>query len=158
MASNFNHTTPAAPAGNQNVTFQTDGAGNDSAYVPAAARQLTASNVDLTAQVANITTTTLYTPSASGVYRVSAYIIVTSVSSPGSTLPSLTIGWTDADSSAAQTLVLTPTNTGNALTTLQEATMTFNALTAVAITYATGSYASGGTPMAYSLHIRIEAL
>lgn len=34
MASNLNDTTPAAPAGNTNVKWQTDGAGNDSAYVP----------------------------------------------------------------------------------------------------------------------------
>src|SRR5208283_3809306 len=31
MASNFNNTTPAAAAGSKNVTWQTDGAGNDSA-------------------------------------------------------------------------------------------------------------------------------
>jgi hypothetical protein len=35
MASNFNDTTPAAPAGFLNVKWQTDGAGNDSAYIPA---------------------------------------------------------------------------------------------------------------------------
>ena len=34
MPSNFNSTTPAAPAGFTNVVFQTDGNGNDSAYVP----------------------------------------------------------------------------------------------------------------------------
>lgn len=34
MASNFNDTLPAAPAGGVNVKWQTDGAGNDSAYVP----------------------------------------------------------------------------------------------------------------------------
>lgn len=33
MASNFNDMTPAAPAGGVNVLWQTDGAGNDSAYV-----------------------------------------------------------------------------------------------------------------------------
>jgi hypothetical protein len=33
MASNFNDTTPAAPSGYTNVKWQTDGAGNDSAYV-----------------------------------------------------------------------------------------------------------------------------
>lgn len=33
MPSNFNHTTPAAPTGKKNINFQTDGAGNDSAYV-----------------------------------------------------------------------------------------------------------------------------
>jgi hypothetical protein len=36
MASNFNDTVPAAPAGGINVLWQTDGAGNDSAYVIAA--------------------------------------------------------------------------------------------------------------------------
>ena len=158
MSTNFNNTVPAAPAGNINVTWQTDGSGNDSAYVPAGAVLANAANVDLTAKTANVTTATLLTPSASGVYRVSAYLIVTTISSPGSTLPALTIGWTDPDNSTAQTLVLTPTNTGNALTTYQEATAVINAKTAVAITYATGSYASGGTPMQYSVHLRIEAL
>jgi hypothetical protein len=33
MASNYNDTTPAAAAGGLNVKWQTDGAGNDSAYV-----------------------------------------------------------------------------------------------------------------------------
>ena len=36
MAINFNDTTPAAAAGGVNVKWQTDGAGNDSAYVPSA--------------------------------------------------------------------------------------------------------------------------
>lgn len=35
MASNFNNTTPAAPAGGVNVLWQTDGSGNDSAYIAA---------------------------------------------------------------------------------------------------------------------------
>lgn len=33
MSSNFNNTTPAAPAGGINVLWQTDGSGNDSAYI-----------------------------------------------------------------------------------------------------------------------------
>lgn len=33
MASNFNDTTPAAATGGVNVLFQTDGGGNDSAYL-----------------------------------------------------------------------------------------------------------------------------
>lgn len=35
MSSNFNNTTPSAPAGSLNVSWQTDGGGNDSAYVVA---------------------------------------------------------------------------------------------------------------------------
>ena len=34
MSTNFNNTTPAAPLGYTNVLWQTDGSGNDSAYVP----------------------------------------------------------------------------------------------------------------------------
>lgn len=34
MPSNFNDTTPAAPAGSTNVKWQTDGSGNNSAYAP----------------------------------------------------------------------------------------------------------------------------
>lgn len=158
MSTNYSSTTPAAPANGVNGTWQTDGSGNMSVYVPVSAAEIVSADVDLTAQVADITTTTLYTPSASGMYRVSAYLVVTTVSSPGSTLPALTIGWMDADNSTAQTLALTPTNAGNALTTYQDGTAVINALTAVAITYATSGYASGGVPMDFSLHIRIEAL
>jgi hypothetical protein len=160
MATNFNDTTPAAPSNGVNVKWQTDGSGNNSAYLPATTQELVSANLDLTAQNANITTATLYTPSASGLYRISAYIIVTTVASTGaatSTLPSVTIGWTDKDNSTAQTLVLTPTNAGNLLTTYQQASCVIDALTAVAITYATGSYASNtASQMQYALHIRIE--
>lgn len=160
MATNFNDTTPAAPSNGVNVKWQTDGSGNNSAYIPAVAQEIVSASLDLTAQSANITTATLYTPSASGLYRVSAYIIVTTVASTGagtSTLPSVTIGWTDKDNSTAQTLVLTPTNAGNLLTTYQQASCVIDALTAVAITYATGSYASNtASQMQYALHIRIE--
>src|ERR1039458_4675373 len=34
ISPNFNGTTPAAPIGDTNVTFQVDGSGNVSAYVP----------------------------------------------------------------------------------------------------------------------------
>lgn len=37
MATNFNDSTPAAPAGGLNVQWQTDGSGNNSAYVTLAA-------------------------------------------------------------------------------------------------------------------------
>jgi len=159
MASNFNNTTPAAPAGFTNIAWATDGSGNDSASVPTSAIELTVNNLDLLGQTANIAPATLFTPSASGLYRISAHLIVTIVDGASSTLPALTIGWTDADNSHAQTIVLTPTNAGNLLTTYQQADCRINAKTLVNVTYATGSYASG-TPatMAYSVHIRIEAL
>jgi hypothetical protein len=159
MSSNFNNSTPAAPAGFVNVSWQTDGSGNDSAYVPTSATNMTASNVDLTAQTANVTTTTLFTPTASGLFRISAYIVVTTVDGASSTLPSVIISWEDQNNTTSQSLVLTPTNSGNLLTTYQEATGVISAETAVAVTYATSGYASG-TPatMQFALHLRIESL
>ena len=155
MASNFNDLVPSPPAGGTNVKFQTDGSGNDSAYMTVA-NLLTTASVDLTAQTSNIVATPLFTPVTSGLFRVSTSIIVTTVSSPGSTLPSVTIKWTDQDNSTPQTLVVTPTNTGNSLTTGQESVVVISALTAVDITYETDSYASGGVPMQYALHLRLR--
>lgn len=159
MSTNINNTVPAAPAGGTNVSWQTDGSGNMSAYTSAFAAELTVNSVDLLAQTANIGSMILFVPAASGFYRISASLIVTTVDGASSTLPALTIGWIDADNSTAQTFALTPTNAGNTLTTLQQANLLINAKASVNVTFSTGSYASG-TPatMQYALHIRIEAL
>lgn len=113
----------------------------------------------LTAQNDNISTATLYTPLQSATYRVTAFIAVTTADGSSSTLPKLTIGWTDPDSGQAQTFDLTATTTGNALTTFKQASMLLDAKKGVDITYATGSYASG-TPnvMQYKLVILLEIL
>ena len=155
MAINLNNTTPAAPTGSTNVTWQEDVSGNVSAYVTTSA-ELTGSNIDLTAQGANIGSTNLVASPVAGLYRISAYLIVTRAATTSSTLPSLTIGWTDQNSGVAQTLVLTPTNSGNLTTTYQQATGFISTNTS-AITYSTASFASsGGTSMQYALHIRVE--
>lgn len=157
MPSNFNSSVPAAPAGAVNVVFQTDAAGNDSAYVPASA--VSFPSTDLTAQTANISATTLLTAPSTGRYRISAYAIVTTPDGASSTLPSIVITWTDADNSIGQSFALTPTNAGNTTTTLQQASMIVSAVAAGAIQFAATGYASG-TPatMAFALHITIEAL
>jgi hypothetical protein len=157
MSVNFSSTTPAAPSGNQLVQFQTDGSGNISAYIPASSSIPT--TVDLTGQTANISATNLVASPATGRYRISAYLIVTTVDGVSSTLPSVVITWNDADNGASQSLTLTPTNTGNVLTTLQEAACVVSARTGYAIQYATSGYASN-TPatMQYAMHIVVEAL
>jgi hypothetical protein len=156
MSVNFSNTTPAAVAGNTNVSWQTDGSGNISGYVPNAATNT--SPINLTAQGANISATTILTPAVAGVYRVSAYIIVTRAATTSSTLPSVTISWTDANNATGQTFLLTPTNAGNLLTTFQQNTMVLNSATN-AIQYTVASYASvGGTSMQFALAIRTESL
>lgn len=160
MSVNFNNTTPAAPTGNSNVTFQNDGSGNLSAYVPTSGTLIKASNVDLTAQAANIATTPLYVTTAAGQYRIEIYIIVTQAATTSSTLPSVVIAWTDQDNSAGQTFTLTPAApTGNSLTTYAQGILVASVKNASTINYSTSSYASSGaTPMQYAIHLRIEAL
>ena len=160
MSMNLSSSTPAAPAGNTLVTFQTDGSGNVSGYIPATPNLLTSDNVNLTGQGANISATDLVASGlTTGVYKVSAYIIVTTADGASSTLPSVVITWKDPNNSTSQSLTLTPTNSGNLLTTLQQASCTINAATGTAIQYATSGYASG-TPsaMKYALSIRVEAM
>lgn len=152
---NLNDTTPAAPAGGTNVKWQEDVSGNVSAYAPSTATQTAAE--DLTAQAADITPTTFSTPTASGVFRVSGYIVVTQVATTSSTLPSIVITWVDADNSTPQSLTLTPTSAGNLLTTFEQATGFISDKAANAIQFATSGYASSGaTPMQFALHLRLE--
>lgn len=160
MSVNFNNTTPAAPAGSTNVSWQGDVSGNISAYTSTSAS--VKPPVDLTAQAANIGATTLLAVTASGAYRVSGYIVVTQVPSTSSTLPKLTITWTDSNNSTGETFDLTATVAGgpaNALTDFKQGVMVFNAKTGTNIQYATSGYASvGGTPMQYALSLRLEAI
>ena len=155
MSVNLSNTTPAAPTGGTNIIWQTDGQGNVSGYVQSAV-ELVGDGIDLTAQTANVGPNTLVaTPS--GYYRISAYIVVTTVDGASSTLPSLTITWNDQDNGQAQSFVLTPTNAGNLLTTLEQSDMIVSAGSSATIDYETSGYASG-TPatMQYAVHIRIE--
>lgn len=157
MASNFNDTTPAAPAGASNVKWQKDGSGNISANVPTSPIDLV--DVDLTAQAADIAATTLFAIVTSARYRVSGYIIVTQAATTSSVLPSIVISWTDPDNSTVQSLTLTPTNSGNLLTSLQQANAILSAKAVTNAQYSTSGYASvGATPMQFALHLVLESL
>lgn len=160
MSVNFSSTTPAAPSGKSLVTWQTDGAGNVSGYVATSAASK--ATVDLTAQAASIGATTLLAVTATGFYRVSAYAVVTQVPSTSSTLPKVTITWTDSNNTTGETFDITPTLAGgpaNALTDFKQGTLVFNAKTGSNIQYATSGYASvGGTPMQYALSLRLESI
>lgn len=157
MGLNLSNTTPAAPAANVNVEWQTDGQGNVSGYVPQSAVEIV--EVDLTAQAANIAATTMDTPTTAGLFRVVAYIVVTTVATTSSTLPSVVITWVDRDNGTTQTLTLTPTSAGNSLTTYEAAVGIISSAASQPIQYATTSYAtSGATSMQYALHLRLEAL
>lgn len=157
MSVNLSNTTPAAPTGGTNITWQTDGSGNVSGYIQSAV-ELVGDGVDLTGQTANVGPSTLVT-TPNGYYRISAYLVVTTVDGASSTLPKLTITWNDKDNGQAQTFDITPMTSGNLLTTLEQSDMIVSAGSSAPIGYATSGYASG-TPatMHYAIHIRVEQL
>lgn len=128
--------------------------------------------VDLTAQTAAKTTTTLYAVPASGVgqYRVTWNAKVTTAATTGaatSTLGALTIVYTDPDSvvqtitAAAQVAAgtIATTSTGNSTTTvLIGLPLTLNCKASTNITYAMAYASDTANQMAYNLHIKLEAL
>ena len=128
---------------------------------------------DLTSQSATITATALYTPTVTGMFRVTYYAKVTTAASTSSVLGGATgfvLGYTDGGDSVAQNLTLPETgqsgnsitiangNTGNTTTTATYGTATVYAKAGVAITYAFGYTSVGGTAMVYELHIKLEQL
>jgi hypothetical protein len=157
MSINLNNTTPAAPSSTVNVSWQKDSSGNVSANVPLGTSLI--DPIDVTGQTANISSTNIVaTPVNGAIYRISVYEIVTTSAVSSSTLPSVVIGWTDADNATPQTATLTPASpTGNSLTTYVEGDVVIHASSAAPITYSTTGYASNpSTTMQYALHIRTE--
>ena len=108
--------------------------------------------VELTDQGGDIGATTLYTPAASGLYRVSTYALTTTAGA-GGTLD-VTIGWTDDEQAQSSVVV-------NDMDLTVDKTAAQNTLfirsTAAAITYATAIAGKSGTPK-YSLFIIVERL
>lgn len=111
-----------------------------------------AATVSLTGQTGNIGTTTIYTPPAAGLYRVSVYQICKVAGSAG-TLNTV-IGWSDAV--GAKTLSpaadVTLTSTANGATGAA-----FISSGASAITYATTITGGAGSPQ-YNLYICVERI
>jgi hypothetical protein len=125
---------------------------------------IVAASSNLTAQQANVSTTTLFTPVANGFYRLSVYLVVTQAATTSSTLPQLQVLYTDADTSVAETFIITTQNTGNVVGAANGTASGnpvigggLNAKGGVAIQFNTINYASvGATPMQFAVHIRLE--
>ena len=117
--------------------------------------------VDLTAQSANIGSTNIIaSTAAAGMYRISIHIAVTRAATTSSTLPSVSIGYTEQESSASISGIATGTSTGNSTsTTISRGEVIASCAANTAITYSTSGYlSSGATSMQYSVHIRLEYL
>ena len=129
-------------------------------HIPPA--QFTYANHNTVNNAANIAATTLYAvPSGrGGLYRVSAYAVVTQAATTSSTLPNIGVLWTDNDSNVALSAnTVTPTNTANALGAFGNGDIVISAREGTNIQFQTSNYASvGATPMQYATHLRVEYL
>lgn len=128
---------------------------------------------DLTGQTAAKTATTLYTPAATGMFRVSVYLqITTAAAGIGSSsilggATGVVITYNDGDGNVAQsdTVALMTaagaiaiTSATNTTATNLNGTVVIYARTGVAIQYAIGYTSVGTTPMQYAAHLKVEAL
>lgn len=126
--------------------------------------------VDLATQAAAIAATTIYTPTATGLFRISIYLQVTRAATTSSILGGATgvvITYNDGDGNVAQSdtaALATTTGTiaitaaGNTTATNLEGTMVIYARTGVAIQYAIGYTSVGVTTMQFAAHLKVEAL
>jgi len=125
--------------------------------------------VDLAAQTAAISPTTLYAvPAASaGQYRVTWNAKVTTVAGASSTLGPLTIVYTDPDSvvqtitapaSIAAGTIATSSTVNTTATVLLGMPLLLNCKAVTNITYAMAYASNLANVMAYNLHIKLEAL
>lgn len=115
--------------------------------------------VSLTVQSANIGSTPLYAVSSTGFYRICISIKRTQIATTSSTLPSVTIGWTDGDNSAAGSNTPIATNTTNTLVAALSSEIVVYAKAATNITYSTTGYVStGASVLQYALKINCEAI
>lgn len=129
--------------------------------------------VDLTGQTAAKSATTIYTPAATGMFRVSVYLQITTAAAgvaSSSILGGATgvvITYNDGDGNVAQSdtvglmstagTIVTTSATNTTATNLNGTTVIY-ARTGVAIQYAIGYTSVGTTPMAYAAHLKVEAL
>lgn len=123
--------------------------------------------VDLTAQTAAITTTTLYTPAGDGQYRLSWSAKVTTAAGTSSTLGALTIVYTDPDGvaitlTAAAVIAagtVATTSTGNTTgTVLLGIPQYLNCKAATVVSYAFAYVSNAAAAMNFNLHILLEAM
>lgn len=126
--------------------------------------------VDLATQSAAISATTAYTPTATGLYRVSIYLQVTRAATTSSILGGATgavITYNDGDGNVAQSDTVALASTAGTIVTTSATnttgtnltgTMVIYAKTGVAIKYAIGYTSVGTTSMQYAAHLKVEAL
>lgn len=127
--------------------------------------------IDTAGLTANVSVATLYSvpSSGEGMYRVSAYVVLTTAGSVSSTLPNVQVVYSDKDSDTSVTLDVTPVLgaaglgqtgalTANAVGTVDAGVVPIYVKASTTIQYQTVNYASVAAGMTYALHIKLEAM
>lgn len=110
-------------------------------------------------QAVNINSPTFYTVPASGMYRVSAYIVISQAATTSSTMPSVSVNYTEATSGAAVQDMIINTASLNQVGAHNGGSAVISAQQGSNIGYITAGYASSGaTPMQYAVHMKVEFL
>ena len=123
--------------------------------------------VDLVTQAAAIGATLLYAVPATqgGLYRLRFLLKVTRAATTSSTLGALTITYTDATDSVAQSVIAlagtqagaaATTNAGNSTASVLQGAVTVNAKAGTNINFAIGYVSSGVTTMQYEAHLALN--
>ena len=171
----------AAPAIDQGIeptwtakhTFNIGAAGG-AAYTPAAAKDFatkdyvdagvaSASPVVATggaiAQAANVNTPALYAVEASGLFRVSAFVVVSQAATTSSVMPGCSVSYTEATTNTAVQDIVTTTANTNLVGLHTGGSIVIQAREGTNIGFSTSNYASvGATPMQYTVNVKVEAL
>ncbi len=127
--------------------------------------------IDTTGLTANVAAATLYVvpSSGAGMYRVSAYVVITTAGSISSTLPNVQVVYTDKDSNTSVTVDATPVLaaaglgqtgalTANTVGSLSSGELAIYVKASTTIQYQTVNYASNIAGMTYALHVKLEAM
>jgi hypothetical protein len=114
---------------------------------------------DVATQGANIAAVTLFTPVVSGWYRIDSQEVLTRAATASSTLPSVSLTYTDADSSTVQIDQISASTATNTLGVCPTGSITFYAKVGTVIQFSTAAFASSGaTSMQYALHVILEQI
>jgi hypothetical protein len=112
-----------------------------------------------TNQAADVGNTVLGTVPVSGLYRVSIYEVCTQAATTSSTLPSITVDFTDADTGVTAPATIGGTITTNTKGAYQQGSVVVSAQQGSTIQWNTSGYASSGaTPMQFTVRVTLEYL
>lgn len=112
-----------------------------------------------TAQAANINTPSLYAVPTSGMYRVSAFLVVSQAATTSSVLPGCSVSYTEATTGVVVQDIITLSANTNTLGLHVGGSAIICAQQGSNIGYVTSNYASAGaTPMQYAVRIKVEFL